>query len=281
MAHPPKNRRKPGAHHRPPKEKGRALAAFTGAAPAEIRFGMERETRDLVGRMLKIGFGLLCVPLSWITFETLFILVTHSVSPKGFWMTKEFAYYGLGAAIWLAFFFNLRFPTFTYLYVLGHEYTHAAAALVCRGNVTDIKVTPDGGYILTNRNNFFIALSPYIVPFYTVLLLAGWMLAKQRWNLEAHETVLYILVGLTHMFHLSYTIWMIAQPEQPDLDHSGRFFSIPFILWVNLLIISAFLIIGQSAASPAQYLGLWGHNAATFCPRLLESCREIWSFFRD
>ena len=144
MAHPPKNRRKPGAHHRPPKEKGRALAAFTGAAPAEIRFGMERETRDLVGRMLKIGFGLLCVPLSWITFETLFILVTHSVSPKGFWMTKEFAYYGLGAAIWLAFFFNLRFPTFTYLYVLGHEYTHAAAALVCRGNVTDIKVTPDG-----------------------------------------------------------------------------------------------------------------------------------------
>lgn len=276
----PQNRRRPGAHHRAPAEKGRALAAFTGMPADDWRFGMDRETRSKVARGAKFCFGMSCLPLSWITFETLFLTVTRTAGSKGFWMTPEFAFYGLGAVIWLAVFFNVRVRAFTYLYVLGHEYTHALAAMLCRGRVAKVHVSADGGYILTNRSNFFIALSPYIVPFYSVVLLAGWLIAAKRWptELAAREHVLYTLVGLTHTFHLSYTIWMITRPEQPDLDHSGRLFSIPFILWTNLLIISALLVLGSPGASLGGFIRLWVNNATTFLPRLAESVQEIWAF---
>lgn len=279
MPRPPQNRRRPGARHSPPAEKGRALAAFTGVADEELRFGLDQETRSRLARVAKFLFGLCCLPLSWITFETLFLTVTRTAGSRGFWMTPEFAFYSLGGFIWLAVFFNVRLRLFTYLYVLGHEYTHALAAMICRGRVAEVHVSADGGYILTNRSNFFIALSPYIVPFYSVLLLVGWVLVGKKWPLETYEHLLYTLVGLTHTFHLSYTVWMIARPEQPDLDHSGRFFSIPFILWMNLAIISALLVVGHSAASPMDFLRLWSRNAATFLPRLTESVREVWAFF--
>ena len=59
----------------------------------------------------------------------------------------------------------------TYLYTLGHEAIHVIATWLCGGHVTSFSVSKWGGNVSTSKTNFFIELSPYFVPIYTVGLL--------------------------------------------------------------------------------------------------------------
>ena len=54
------------------------------------------------------------------------------------------------------------------VYVFGHELTHALWVWLMGGRVSRFRVGRDGGHIVTDRNNFWIALAPYFFPLYSI-----------------------------------------------------------------------------------------------------------------
>ena len=66
---------------------------------------------------------------------------------------------GGGAACWVVIYLLLPKPM--WIYVFGHELTHALWVWLFGGSVKKFKVTSDGGHVIVDKTNFLIALSPY------------------------------------------------------------------------------------------------------------------------
>ena len=93
-----------------------------------------------------------------------------------------------------------------YLYVLGHESVHVLAAWLCGGHVVSFNVTPSGGNVVTSKTNFFIELSPYFVPIYTIALGLVFLVLKAVGQETPYMSEIFIfLVGLTLAFHFVMT----------------------------------------------------------------------------
>ena len=89
---------------------------------------------------------------------------------SGFWAAEEFWFFSLGVVLWLIAFFGLPRPLL--VYVFGHELTHAVWVWLMGGRVSQFRVSRDGGHIITDRNNFWIALAPYFFPLYSIIAIA-------------------------------------------------------------------------------------------------------------
>jgi len=147
--------------------------------------------------------------------------------------------------------------------------------------VARVHISPDGGHILTNRNNFLISLSPYFFPFYTaVVILCWWLAEKMFFDFDpTHLPWLFGSIGFSWCFHLTFTAWMATRRDQPDLDHNGRLFSFTLIALVNTLIIVSLLIVASPVVRWKTFAAMWVSNFTTFGGRLVESVREIVGFF--
>jgi hypothetical protein len=217
---------------------------------------------------VKLVIGILLVPLCWVTTEAFFVSFAKATLQGAFWRSPEFWFFSLGCIMSFILFFFGRGKVMLYLYVLGHEWTHAFFALICGGRVEQVHVGANGGHILTDKNNFLISLSPYFVPFYSVLAIGAYALIGPFIDFGVdHSRVLFALIGLTWTFHLSFTIWMIFK-SQPDLHHNGTFFSLSLIYLMNLLIISALLIIASPLLSWRGFSTTWLSHAYTLPERI-------------
>ena len=126
-----------------------------------------------------------------------------------------------------------------YLYVLGHELVHVLATWVCGGNVVAFHVTPSGGNVVTSKTNFFIELSPYFVPLYTILVgLCFWLLELSGHGSVKASGVFLFLVGFTLAFHFVMTSEALRL-QQEVIVKSGIIFSFIIIFISNLIIVSA------------------------------------------
>src|SRR5204862_3957731 len=67
-----------------------------------------------------------------------------------------------GAACWLVIFLLLPKPM--WVYVFGHELTHALWTWLFGGRVRKFKATSEGGHVVVSKNNFLITLAPYFFP---------------------------------------------------------------------------------------------------------------------
>lgn len=229
--------------------------------------------------MLKFIIGLILLPICWVSLETFFLLFKKEALSGSFYNSPEFFFFSVGAALSLLVFFGARrHPVLMWLYVAGHELTHAFFVLIFRGEVSRIHITSEGGHILTNRNNFLISLSPYLVPFYTLLFLLGWALFEWQWvDFEGSDFFwFYGIIGLTWMFHVAYTIWML-QRDQNDIELNGRLFSFTVIFLGNVTIISFLMILASPNVSFAGFGDAWLHNLETLVSRIVTSVRELTS----
>lgn len=192
--------------------------------------------------------GLPLLPICWVTWWTLMWQFKGAMG-ESFWLTPEFWNFAIGAALMIGWFSSgLGETFFLYAYVLGHEVTHAAFVYLCGGKVTDFSVKSTGGYVTTTKTNLLIALSPYFVPFWSVVAV-GIMLAVKaaywawpEWGeLSPHVwRLFYLLLGFTWFFHMAWTFWMIPK-DQPDLKENGTFLSLAVIFFGNLLVLTALL----------------------------------------
>ena len=218
------------------------------------------------------------LPLCWVLFETFLVLLQADTLAGAYWKSREFLFFGLGGALWLVLFFFARCTPMMWLYVAGHELTHALFVWLCRGRVGKVHISARGGHVLTNRNNFLISLSPYFFPFYSAVTIVawaifGWVVAE---NARPDPVWLYGLIGFTWMFHLSFTVWMILR-EQPDVEQNGRLFSFTVIFAANVLLLSGMIIIASPTASFRGFFASFWENAWSFFPRLAESIVEVYS----
>jgi hypothetical protein len=199
-------------------------------------------------RLVRWLMGMIVLPLGMITTWTFFSQFSQATLAHGFWQTAAFWYFATGVLLMAGWFLSgLLQPVFLYLYVLGHELTHAVFVYLCRGKVTGFHVSLEGGYITTNKTNLIIALSPYFVPFWSVVVVAIYTLFHHTTGLPSYaDKILFAATGFTWAFHLAWTLWMIPR-DQPDLKENGRFLSLTVIYLANLLVLVALLCVASDA----------------------------------
>jgi hypothetical protein len=117
-----------------------------------------------------------------------------------------------------------------FVYVMGHELTHALASVLQGGKADDLHVSTKGGMVKVNVSNFLVNLAPYFFPIYTFLLLLVYWIADPK-----YQIYLVFLLGVSLAFHLALTAYSLRQ-HQSDITEVGWLFAIPFIAAVNLAI---------------------------------------------
>lgn len=220
---------------------------------------------------IHLAIGCLLVVPAFVTTQAFFDSVLGAALDRSFWSHPGFWWFSVGGLCWVLLFFTCPRPMF--LYVLGHELTHYGFVRLSGGRVRSFKVSGSGGYVETDRNNWLIALSPYFVPFYTVVavlmfglfapfLMDGTFQAPWPWSGRevAWSDLLLGVVGFTWAFHLTFTVWMISG-DQPDLRHYGVFLSLMLIYLANLAVVTVLLIAASDAFTWRAFADAWWHAA--------------------
>lgn len=187
-------------------------------------------------KLLKFLIALALVPLLVGVGWTL-VDLAYTVVPRGQWSEMWVLALGAGFLAWFVIFALLPRPM--WLYVLGHEFTHALAAMLAGGKVSAFKVTSKGGHIMTDKVNWWIALSPYFVPLYALIWVALWISVDFYYPLRQWVPLLFFGLGLLWCFHLTFTFSMFHK-RQTDLTSQGILFSLVIILLFNLLLFLLF-----------------------------------------
>ena len=230
------------------------------------------ETPEWTQRLLRWSLASLLLPLCWVTMWTFLSRFSQATVDPASWRTPEFWYFATGALLMIGWFWSGLFQAFfLYLYVLGHELTHAIFVVLYRGKVTEFHVSADGGYITTNKTNLIIALSPYFVPFWAIVAAIVYGSVRHFAALGPEwDRALYALLGLTWTFHMVWTLWMIPR-DQPDLKENGTYLSLVVIYLANLLVLAGLLCVarGSPLENTRDFALEWFRHAATACDIML------------
>lgn len=199
-------------------------------------------------KWFKTIVGLLLVPFCVGAVRALAHVLAQTGQADTIWVA-----FGGGAACWLVIFFTLPKPM--RLYVLGHELTHALSTLAFGGKVKKFKVGSEGGHVVVTKNNFVIALAPYFVPLYVVLIVCGFVLGHVLWGWNHLLVWFHLLVGAAYAFHVTLTCH-ILQTRQSDITSQGYLFSavIIFLGNISVLLVGIPLLTGIPLSSA---MGLW------------------------
>ena len=238
-------------------------------------------------RWVKNVVGLFLLPVAWVLTQTFFSLFSKAGHDAEFWMSEEFWFFGLGAALWTLWFFGsiwaLGQPRPLRAYVFGHELTHAIWVWMWGGQVSKFEVSREGGYIVTDTHNFWIALAPYFYPLYSLVVVLGFGIASLFGDFTRVEDTfmfmtpvqwLYLLLGASWAFHLSFTIWMIPK-GQTDLTYHGTFFSLVIIYLMNLLLVAVVLIVASRHLSFGGFGRELLENAENFAAHAMTWLRHL------
>jgi hypothetical protein len=212
-------------------------------------------------KWIKFVVAILLLPLCAALTQTFFTIFARATVTQRLWAGEEFWFFSLGVLLWLISFFGLPRPVI--LYVFGHELTHALWVLLMGGRVSRFRIGSDGGHIVTNRTNFWIALAPYIFPLYSILAIAIYGMLSLFYNMQPYGRLLYAIIGATWAFHFTFTCWMIPK-KQTDLSDHGTFFSLVVIYLMNLLLLSVMLIFASPQITFTGFGADLGANIGNF-----------------
>jgi hypothetical protein len=187
----------------------------------------------MIARFFKTIIAILLLPILIGTFKSFFVQISNiSLFSDSFRLLER------GILVYLLFHVLVAKPV--YMYVLGHEFVHVIATWLCGGKIVSFNVSPSGGSVVTSKTNFFIELSPYFVPMYTVLLGFIYFLFSIIGISIPHKAYIFVfLVGVTLAFHFVMTS-EVLKVEQPDILRSGFLFSLVIIFIFNLIVVMAF-----------------------------------------
>ncbi|HAZ07177.1 MAG TPA: hypothetical protein DCZ01_01340 [Elusimicrobia bacterium] len=127
-------------------------------------------------------------------------------------------------------------------YVAGHELTHALAAWAMGGSVSAMKIEEKGGHVDVSESNAFVALAPYCLPLYSLLVVLGYRVLLWLKPDSQADALFLLLMGATLAFHALMTCQTITEAKQPDLEAAGgKVFSLSVIGCVNGVLVLALL----------------------------------------
>lgn len=238
---------------------GRTTSRRPGSAIVSVELDDETES----WKKRKVLMGLILLPICMVALVTFTELFFRATVKGAFWRTEGFWFFAFGCLFWLSLGLAKIQPAV--LYVFAHEMTHAITARLSGGKIHGMHVSETGGYVETDKTNTFITLSPYLVPFYTVVVFALYGLLCLFTDMQAKISVdilgwtllwkwawiFYWFVGATWCFHITFTL-EVLRTEQSDLRLNGEFFSMMLIFLANLAIVGAFFILASPTVGVAD-----------------------------
>ncbi len=159
-----------------------------------------------------------------------------------------------GAACWVVIYLLLPKPM--WVYVLGHEFTHALWTWMFGGRVRKFKASAKGGHVVVTKNNFVIALAPYFFPLYALLVVLAFAVGQLAWNWQPYLVWFHLLLGAAYAFHVTLT-WHILKNSQSDISDQGYLFSAVVIFLGNISVLLAGVSLLAAKVNLLTVLGWW------------------------
>jgi hypothetical protein len=197
----------------------------------------------------KFFLAILLLPVCYGVAQALWLVIVASKGADGVWVATL-----AGVACWLVIFFLLPKPM--WLYVMGHELTHAVWAWMFGGRVKRFRASSKGGQVLLTKTNFVIALAPYFFPFYAAVVVGLFALGHFVWNWERYAAWFHLLLGAAYAFHVTLT-WHILRMRQTDITDHGYLFSAVVIFLGNAIVLLIAVPLLGAQVELGTALGWW------------------------
>ncbi len=175
-------------------------------------------------KSVKLCCAVLLIPVCFGTAKGLLKVIQATGSADTVWVALL-----SGAACWLVIYVLLPRPM--WLYVVGHELTHALWTWLSLGKVKRWRATSTGGHVIVTKNNFLISLAPYFFPVYVVAIVAIFLLGHLIWEWDRRLAFLHLLIGAAYAFHVTLT-WHVLKSQQSDITQHGYLFS-AVVIWLG------------------------------------------------
>lgn len=170
-----------------------------------------------------------------------------------------------GAACWMVIYLLLPKPM--WIYVFGHELTHAVWTWIFGGRVKRFKTSSSGGHVVVTKTNFVIALAPYFFPLYVVIVVLLFLIGHLLWDWHAVTAWFHLFVGAAYAFHVTLTAH-ILKTRQSDITQQGYLFSFVVIFLGNIAVLLIGVPLLTAQVSLAQSLKWWFRATVEVLQRL-------------
>jgi len=180
-------------------------------------------------KWVKMIIAILLLPICIGAGQALWMVIQQSGSADATWVPLL-----SGAGCWVVIYLLLPKPM--WIYVLGHELTHAVWAWLFGGEVKKIKVTSSGGHVHLTKSNFLIALAPYFFPLYAVIVIIVFGTGHLIWNWHQYLAWFDLFLGAAYAFHISLTAHVL-KTQQSDVTDQGYLFSAVVIFLGKIIIL--------------------------------------------
>ena len=159
-----------------------------------------------------------------------------------------------GAACWMVIFLMLPKPM--WVYVFGHELTHALWAWLFGGQLKKFKVSSSGGHVVVSKNNFLIVLAPYFFPLYAVTVVSIFATGHLIWGWRNYLVYFHLLIGAAYSFHVTLTAHAL-KTRQTDITSQGYLFSAVVIFLGNVSVLLLGVPLLTAKVGLLNALGWW------------------------
>ena len=202
-----------------------------------------------VPKWIKFIIALLLLPVCAGAARALWLVLRASGRADVVWIPLL-----AGAACWLVVYLLLPKPM--WIYVFGHELTHALWTWLFGGEVKKMKVASTGGHVVISKTNFVIALAPYFFPLYAVLVIAAFAIGHLFGNWADYLVWFHLLVGAAYAFHVTLTAHAL-KTRQSDITSQGWVFSAVIIFLGNICVLLFGLPFLTAKVGFLNALGWW------------------------
>jgi len=187
----------------------------------------------------------------------------------------------LGAGIYVLAHFGVGRPG--RFYVLTHEMTHAAAAWSSGFKVKRMKVGKNGGAVVLDGSNAFVALAPYCLPLYAALLVIGYAAGSLFYDLKPWNDFFTFGLGLFMAFHIVNTAETLISEKQSDLPAAGGVvFSLAVIILANCAVVLTALkfLYPETVNVRHELYAVW-NGSSVFWQKVLDWTVQLYAYLQD
>ena len=185
--------------------------------------------KNLFKAILRLAIGVISLPVIIPASKAFYT----QLSNIAFMDSKNPLWFLYGAASYIImhlFFFKPHF-----FYNLGHEGVHVLSTWLSFGKAKNLKVSDRGGSVQTTKSNFFISLSPYFIPIYTIIISLTYFFIAKFTDAAVYLPYFIFFIGFTFAMHIVMTAEAL-RVMQPDLIKTGYLFSLSLIYVLNVFL---------------------------------------------
>ena len=122
-------------------------------------------------------------------------------------------------------------------------------ASIFGGKTKKFEVSAEGGRVLISKSNFMISLAPYFFPLYALAATLIYYIAQDRFRLY-----IAFIVGAALSFHIALTLFSLMTKQSDLHEDSNIVFSLAFIIFMNVLVITFILSVVSQKIDYLQFL---------------------------